>query len=139
MENLLKVIPDKEKARSLLDMVSVRLDSINILEKADIKKFSSKIIEEYYEVLLELITAIMSLDGYRTRSDVTGAHIISINYMRRYKEFGDHEIELMKDMRKKRIGIKYYGRHVSDDYLNRKEKDIKNLITKLKSIAEKKL
>ena len=86
-----------------------------------------------------MITAIMCLDGYKIRSDVTGAHITSINYMRRYKELGSHEIQLIDDMRKKRAGIKYYGRHVSDEYLRRKERDVKAIINKLKSIVESKL
>lgn len=139
MEDVIKTTPDRERAKSLVEMASVRLDSISVMEQADPKKFTSKVVEEYYETILELITAIMCLDGYKTRSDAAGAHIASISYMRNYRELKGHEMGLLDDLRKKRIGIKYYGRHVDNDYLQRNEKDIKNLIGKLKSIIKQKL
>jgi len=139
MEELVKVTPDRERAKSLLKMANLRLDNIGLVEREDARKYTSKIIEDYYEMIIEIVTAIMSLDGYKTRSDAVGSHIASINYMRRYKEIGGHEIALMEDLRKKRIGVKYYGREVGFDYLARKEKSIKDLINKIKSIAEGKL
>jgi hypothetical protein len=139
MEGFIEVMPDRERARSLMGMVEIRLDTIKLLEAKDPDKFASKVTEEYYEALLEIITAIISLDGYKTRSDSPGSHINSINYMRRYEELSGHEIELINDMRKKRAGIKYYGRNVSKDYIDRRESDIKKLFHKLKSIATGKL
>lgn len=75
MDDLIRITPDKERSKSLLGMISVRLDSIYLMETKDISKFASKIIEEYYECIIELITAIMSVDGFKTRSDLTGAHL----------------------------------------------------------------
>ena len=65
MDGIIKATPDRERARSLLETVSIRLDSIGLMKSNNISKFASKIIEEYYEVLLELITAILSMDGYK--------------------------------------------------------------------------
>ena len=138
MEGAIKATPDMERAKNLLEMVDIRLESIKLMENSDARKFTSKIIEEYYEALLELVTAIMSIDGYKTTGGTMGTHIASINYMRKYEELGEHEINLMDDMRKKRIGIKYYGRHINMDYMVRKEKEIRSVISKLKSIAIKK-
>lgn len=73
--DLVNITPDKERAENLLNTVSVRMDTIKLLRKTDSKKFASKIIEEYYESILELITAIMSVDGWKTRSDITGSHM----------------------------------------------------------------
>ncbi len=137
--DFIETTPDRERAKSLMEMVEVRLDNIKLMREADTIRFASKITEEYYESLIELITSILCLDGYKTRSDITGAHINSINYMRRYRELGSHEIELIDDMRRKRAGVKYYGRHVDHDYLARRERDIMQVIVKLKSIVEKRL
>ena len=134
---VVKATPDRERANSLMGMANVRMDSIKLMEGSDKNKFASKIVEEYYETMLELVTAIMSLDGYKTRSDAVGSHIASINYMRRYREVTDYEIALMEDMRKKRIGVKYYGRNVDPEYITRKRSEILSLISKLKAIANK--
>jgi hypothetical protein len=138
MEDLIRTFPDAERAKSLLEMVDIRMKSIKLMEK-DRELFAPKIIEEYYESILELITAIMSVDGYKTRSDATGAHIISIEYVRRCKELNGNEIELIKELRKKRIGIKYYGHCVGSEYLKNKEDSIKTIISKLKIVLAKKL
>ena len=139
MEGLIRITPDRERAESLLGMVEIRIDTVNILKKQVPGKYASKIVEEYYEAALELVTALMSIDGFKTRSDAPGAHISSIEYMREYKEFGEHEIQLMEDLRRMRAGIKYYGRKVGDEYVFSKEKDILLLIGKLRSIIMTKL
>ena len=137
---LIRITQDKERARSLLDTVSVRLDAIRLMQKADSRKFSSKIVEEYYESVLELITSIMSIDGFKTRSDAAGSHIAAIEYLREsYKEFEGSEIDLIDDLRKKRTGITYYGRHVREDYIESNKREIERIIEKLRLIVIKKL
>ena len=137
---LIKITPDRERAKSLLDTVIVRLDAIRLLQKSDSRKFSSKIVEEYYECVLELITAIMSVDGFKTRSDAAGSHIAAIEYLHEnYKELDDGEIALIDDLRKKRAGITYYGRHVKEDYIELNRREIEGIIEKLRLIARKKL
>ncbi|MBU0530645.1 MAG: hypothetical protein ABIH52_03480 [Candidatus Aenigmatarchaeota archaeon] len=139
MDDVIETTPDKERAKSLLEKVEVRLDSVDLMKNSDPTKFASMIIEHNYEAILELITTIMSLDGYKIRSESTGIHISSINYMRKYKELGEHEIRLIDDLRKKRIGSKYYGRHIDSQYMESRENEVKSIIDKLKSIAKKKI
>ena len=137
---LIRITPDRERARSLLDTVSVRLDAIRLMQKADSRKFSSKVVEEYYESVLELITAIMSIDGFKTRSDAPGSHIAAIEYMHEnYRELDDGEIGMIDDLRKKRVGITYYGRHVREDYIESNKKEIESIIEKLKYIVNRRL
>jgi hypothetical protein len=137
---LIRITPDTERARSLLDTVSVRLDAIRLMQKADSRKFSSKIVEEYYECVLELMTAIMSIDGFKTRSDAAGSHIAAIEYLREnYKELEENEIGMIDDLRKKRVGITYYGRHVREDYMEENRSEIERIIEKLRLIVRKKL
>ncbi|MCJ7816287.1 MAG: hypothetical protein MUP55_00370 [Candidatus Aenigmarchaeota archaeon] len=137
---LIRITPDRERAKSLLETVAVRLDAIKLLQRADSRKFCSKIVEEYYESVLELITAIMSIDGFKTRSDAPGSHIAAIEYVQEnYKELEGSEIEMIDDLRKKRIGITYYGRHVREDYIESNKVEIERIIEKLRLLVRKKL
>ena len=138
--DVIKVIPDKQKALSLLDMADIRLDLIRLAKKSDKEKYSSKIVEEYYEAVLELITAIMTADGYKTRSDLAGTHITSIEYLRTAcKEMTEKEINIIDDLRQKRNGIKYQGRYVKRDYIDMYETEIKSLIGKLTILVRKRI
>jgi hypothetical protein len=137
---LIRITPDKERTKSLLETVAVRLDAIRLLQRTDSRKFSSKIVEEYYECVLELITAIMSIDGFKTRSDAPGSHVAAIEYLHEnYKELEESETGLIDDLRKKRVGITYYGRHVREDYIEANRSEIESIMEKLKAIAIKKL
>lgn len=138
--DLIKINPDRQKALSLLDTLSLRLDLIGLMGKTDKIKYASKITEEYYETILELITAIMYLDGYKTRSDLPGSHITTIEYLKvTYKEFTEKEIGLIDDFRERRNGVKYYGRHITPAYVKMYEGQITQIIEKLKSTLKRKL
>ena len=68
-EGFVKVTPDREKSNSILKMVETTLEMI---ETIDVAKFPSNIVKEYYDVIRELMTAILLLDGYKTHGE--GAH-----------------------------------------------------------------
>ena len=138
--DIIKITPDRQKAASLLDTVNLRLDLIILMKNNDLAKYSSKIAEEYYETVLELITALMSIDGYKTRTDLPGSHITAIEYLgSAYKEFTGAEMSLIEDLRKRRNGIKYYGKHVDQSYITIYESQINQLIEKLIKIVRKNL
>lgn len=74
-EEILRITKDLLRARELHDMALERMsDIIPILPKN--KHY--KIIEEYYEVLVQLMTGIMYAEGYKTLS-----HISLIEYLSR--------------------------------------------------------
>ncbi len=134
-EGLIKTAPDREKAKSILKMVETTLEMI---ETVDSKKFTSHVVKDYYEVLRELITVILLLDGYKTQGE--GAHKKLIEYLEKnYGDFRGHEISLIDDLSVVRNKIAYNGFFVQDDYLERKRKDILVLIEKLRVIIYKKL
>ena len=134
-EGIIKTAPDREKAKSILKMVETTLELIDTI---DSKKFSSHVVKEYYEVVRELITVILLLDGYKTHGE--GAHKKLIDYMEKnYGDFKGHEISLIDDLRVVRNKIAYNGFFVTDDYLERKKKDILMIIDKLRIIIYKKL
>lgn len=132
---LVKISPDKDKAKSILKMVDTTLQMIASINQ---KKFPSNVVKEYYEVLRELITVILLLDGFKTKGE--GAHKKLILYLREnYKEFQESELALLEDLRITRNKIAYDGFFVTDDYLDRKKKNIETTVQKLKHIIDKKL
>jgi len=129
---LIKIAPDKEKARSILKMVSLIKERI---KKQERDKMAALIIADYYEIIKELITAILLIDGYKTLS-----HKDLIDYIKEnYKEFSIHEISVLDDLRVLRNRIAYEGFFIEPSYLERNEPLFKEIIKKLEGLIERKL
>lgn len=134
-EGLIRVTPDKERAKSILKMADITIEMIKTLDTA---KFSSNVTKEYYEVMRELISAVLLLDGCKTYGE--GAHKKLIEYLAsHYREFEGHEIALMDDLRITRNKIAYDGFFVDRDYIERKSKPILRILEKLRGIIKKKI
>ncbi len=134
-EGLIRITPNKEKAKSILKMAEVSLEAI---KTRDSKKFTSIVTKEYYEVIRELISTILLLDGYKTEGE--GSHKKLIDYLaENYKtKFSRQEIVLLEELRNTRNKIAYDGFFVPEYYLDTRIKEIKNIISKLKEIINKK-
>jgi hypothetical protein len=134
-EGLIKITPNKEKAQSILKMVDTTIEMIKVI---DAGKFSSNVTKEYYDVIRELLSVILLLDGYKTYGE--GAHKKLIEYIQsNYKEFNEYEISLIDDLRITRNKIAYDGFFVDKDYIDRKNNDIQEIISKLKKTVNEKL
>ena len=130
-DQVFRITSDREKAKSLLKLVELRENDL----KTKSEEFSTLIIECYYEIIKELITALMSIDGYKTLS-----HELLIAYVARfYKEFSSAEIYLMDQLRKTRNDIAYRGILVPPEYFNRNKEKVLLLISKLKQTIISKL
>ncbi len=134
-EALIKTTPNKEKAQSILKMVKTTLEMIKQIDK---KNFPSNIAKEYYEVIRELMSIVLLLDGYKTAGE--GAHKRQIEYLEsNYKELSKAEVLLIDDLRIIRNKIAYDGFFVEESYVDRKLADIQKVIGKLKGIINEKL
>lgn len=134
-EGLIKITPNKEKAKSVLKMADTTIEMIKFI---DITKFSSNVTKEYYDVIRELISVVLLLDGYKTYGE--GAHKRLVEYLQtNYAEFDGYETSLIDDLRITRNKIAYDGFFVDKDYIGRKIKDIKKIIDKLRAIIDKKI
>lgn len=130
--DIIKITPDKEKARNILKMVSLIEERI---KKQDKRKMTALIIADYYEIIKEFITAILLIDGYKTLS-----HKDLVDYLKeKYSEFTSYELSLLDDLRILRNRITYEGFFVEPSYLSRNENKFKALIRKLRNLIEKKL
>ena len=126
-----KLTPDKEKAKALLQLVELREKDL----KTKSEEFTTLIIEGYYELVKELITAIMSTDGYKTTS-----HELLVGYIASFhKEFPPSEIHLIDQLRKTKNDIAYRGVMIQPEYLKRNKEKILTIISKLKQLTLRKL
>ncbi len=131
-EEVRRVKPDKEMAKALLNMIEVRLKALELLRK---KEFASLIVEGYYEVIKETITALMAANGYKTLS-----HEILVGYLKEFfPEFSESEILFVDELRQLRNKIAYKGFFVPPDFIGRNESRIKKLVSKLINILKKEL
>jgi len=129
--DLIKITPNSEKARSILKMVLLIEERINIQGKS---KMAALIVADYYEAIKELATALLLMDGYKTLS-----HRDLIEYLKKYKEFTDFELTLLDDLRVLRNRIAYDGFFVDPSYLERNESTLRKIIAILKTIVNEKI
>ena len=129
-EEIFRISISAARSKSLKDMAEDML--------ADIKheKKPYKLVEQYYEIIKELITALMYADGYKTLSHKALIAYLEKNYN---AAFGRDEFILMDDTRKLRNDILYYGKQVDKSFLINHEGRLKIIISKLLSIVNKKL
>jgi D-arabinose 1-dehydrogenase-like Zn-dependent alcohol dehydrogenase len=122
MDEIFKISKSPARAEALREMALERL--------ADLKKEEKtyKIIEQYYEIIKELATAVMYLDGLKTLSHRALISYLEINHR---NSFEKDEFFLMDELRKLRNNIVYYGERVEKTFLLNKESKIKTIIEKL--------
>jgi hypothetical protein len=119
-------------ARAILKMIEVRMKE---LETKNRKEFASLVVEDYYEIIKEIITALMAVDGYKTLS-----HEVLIGYLKEFfPQFSDAEIILTDQLRQLRNKIAYKGFFVTPDFLERNEARIKKVVLRLVQILKEKL
>ncbi|MEK6907411.1 MAG: hypothetical protein AABW45_02690 [Nanoarchaeota archaeon] len=127
-----KISKDIERPKAILNSVLLRE---KFLKDKDEKEFASIFIETDYEIIKELITALMYLNGYKTLS-----HEYLISFLNRfYKNFSEYEINLIDKLRITRNKIAYEGFLVESDYYSNKKRDIKSVIEKLKKVINNEL
>ena len=131
---IIKISPDKEKAKSILKMTEERE---KFLSAIDAGRFATIAAENYYEIIKELATAVFLIEGFKAVGEY--AHKELINNLSNYKEFESWEIEVMNDLRIKRNKSSYEGKQIEPVYLENKKEALAKIIKKLKSLLNKKL
>lgn len=129
---LIKITPDKEKANSILNMSALIEKRIKLQDR---QKMAALIVADYYEIIKELITVLLLVDGYKTLS-----HKNLVSYLEsNYSVFTDDEIVFLNNLRILRNRIAYEGFSVEKSYLTRREKYFIKIIGKLKKLVGDKL
>lgn len=121
-----------EQAKNLLKMARIRLEDNKRREKTD--ENTSLIVESYWEVIKQLITSMLKLEGYKSYSQEC-----LISYLKHEHELTQDKISLLNQLRKLRNDIDYEGEFLDRDYLERNEEDIENIISKLEGENENRI
>ena len=123
----IKVTPDKEKAKSLMETSEERIKCSNKDVNA---KTSNYIFEDYYSSVLELVHALVLLHGYKVDN-----HICLGYYLRDVLKRNDL-FRLFDDFRYKRNSLIYYGKRMDFETAKNAIDKCKSLIKELKKIVE---
>lgn len=127
--------PNKERADSLIEDSDKRRFFFNqIIEKIEINDSNANyIIEQVYDILIELIRAKTFLDGYEASGNY--AHEAEVSYLKEIN-FSELERNTMDNIRKFRNGIKYYGRRYAKNEAEESIKFMNSILPKLKKLLK---
>ncbi len=121
-----------EEARSLLKMARLRKKDNERREVRD--ENVSLIIESHWETIKQLSTGLLILEGYKSYSQEC-----LIEFLKEFHEIPEKDIQKMNQVRKLRNDIDYRGKFLDQDYLERNQEQIHNIIHKLEQKLETKL
>ena len=103
-KHLISVSTNIEKIQSLFQMSQTTLQMISEINEV---KYASIIIKEYYDVIRELLSVIILLNGYKTAGE--GAHKTLIEFLeKKYPQFSKQDIMFLDDLRILRNKISYF-------------------------------
>ena len=121
MSEIFKITKDERRAVALINMARNRYLTLKELKEP------YRILEEYYEIIKELITSIMYKLGFKTLS-----HKALIEFAKEnIKILTSSDISLIDELRIKRNNIVYYGETITEKFLKEREESIRNIINKL--------
>jgi|SRR3989338_7421720 len=125
----IKITPDKEKAASLIETAEDRIE-FSLRELTE--KNANYVFEGYYSSILEMLHAIVVLEGYKVNN-----HICLGYYLRDVLK-NDELFRFFDDCRFKRNSLVYYGKRMDFEIAKDSIEKAKKLIKELKNIADKK-
>ncbi len=121
MSDIFKITKDERRANALANMAKNRYLTLKELKEP------YRILEEYYEIIKELITSIMYKSGFKTLSHKALVEFAKDNI----KLLTSSDIALIDELRIKRNNIVYYGEIITKEFLKSREDSIKKIINKL--------
>ncbi len=129
-KNALRVSPDPSKSKSLAEISKGRIDFLSNLKTTESN--ANYIFEGYYSSLLELMHAILLLEGYKVGNHIcVGFYLKDI--MKREDLFNSFD-----DCRYKRNSLVYYGRSMEFEIAKDAVDKCKRLIMELEKIIKDK-
>ncbi len=131
---IIKTFPDKQKAKSIFELVLGREEFI---KKAHADSFPTIKTENYYEIIKELSTILLLLRGFKSTGK--DAHKDLFDFLLKKKLIAESEHFFIQDLRVRRNKSSYEGKPIPHSYLENHEKEILEIISKLKKTIKEKL
>lgn len=120
-EHIRQISIDKDKINSILKMCDVRLRFIK-KQKID-EETASLITEDYYEIIKELLTALLLKNGLKSED-----HECLISYFKNYYPTCEYEINKIYELKNIRNRINYDGVFVEKQYLIKNKLEFEHII-----------
>jgi len=121
----IKITPDKEKSKSLIETAE---DRIKYSMRELTEKNANYVFEDYYSSVLELLHALVLLDGYKVNNHVCLGFYIKDALKK------DEMFRLFDDCRYKRNSLVYYGKRMDFETAKDSIEKAKRLLKELKKL-----
>lgn len=132
INHIRNVSKDVDKAKSILKLCNVRL-RIVLGVKLD-SETASIIAEDYYEIIKELLTALLLLSGKKSDN-----HECLIAFFKKDYPQKEYETTTIYELKRIRNAIDYEGLFVEKSYVERNRLEFKHIIDFLTREIEEKL
>ncbi len=127
-EHIRKVALDMDKINSIIKMCDVRL---RFTEKQDIDDETASIItEDYYEIIKELLTALLLKNGLKSEN-----HECLISYFKKKYPKYEYEINIIHELKGIINRVSYDGIFVDKNYLIKNKLEFRHIINLLKELV----
>ncbi len=120
-EHMRQISADKDKINSILKMCDVRLRFIK-KQKID-RETASLITEDYYEIIKELLTALLLNKGLKSEN-----HECLISYFKKHYPTYEYEINKIYELKNIRNRINYDGVFVEEQYPIKNKLEFEHII-----------
>ncbi len=131
---IIKVQPDRQKAKSLREMALVTFER---LKETDKEKYPSNTLTDYYDIVRKLMEAITSVYGVKIKGE--GAHQIIIDYVCDQYKLSTATKRFIQELRDYRNKISYEGFSIKASYIKTNAKRIEEIIIMLQKLVDEKL
>ncbi len=126
-EHLRKVQPDPDKIKSILKVIQARLKTIQQIQKDE--ETTSIIVTDYYEVIKELLTALLLKNGLKSDN-----HECLISFFKKTYPKYEYEARSIHQLKNIRNRINYDGLFVDASYLTQNELEFIHIIELLQEL-----
>lgn len=121
-----KISVDKNRALALKKMSGISLERLNAFDKL---KYPSNTLDDYYDILHQLMESLSLLNGFKFSGD--SAHKELIDWICFYLNFNDQEKYFLQTIRNYRNKISYEGFFVKPNFIKQNDAKILEIIKKL--------
>jgi len=128
-EHITRVDKDSEKIKSIIRMCDVRL---KIVKQIKINQETASVMAyDYYEVIKELLTALLLKNGLKSEN-----HECLISFFKQNFPEYEYETKIIHQLKDVRNRVSYDGVFVKKDYIDINKLEFQHIINLLKKLLE---